>query len=73
MLEGAHSRYLGYLLWQGLLPVVRNTAHTRVYSLKRPKQQDPSSHPLQDYIAGDTLRQQPIGMGHMTIPPCLGQ
>ena len=73
MLEVVHSCYLGYLPWQGLPPVVQSTTHTSMYSLKQPKHQDPGSCSLQDYIAGDTLYHQPIGIGHMTTPPCLGQ
>ena len=68
----ACSCYLGYLPWQGLLPVVQSTAHTSVYSPKRPKQQDPNWCPLQVYIVGDALCHQPMGMGHVTTPPSPG-
>ena len=37
-------------------------------SHKEPKQQtDPRSYAWVVYIAGDTLRHQPMGMGHMTV------
>ena len=39
----------------------------RVCSPKRPNTKDPGPRPLEAYIAGDTLRLQPIGVGHMTV------
>ena len=67
---------------QGLLPVVYHTAstgrcahlHDRVLTSQRAihkeptnKQQDPRSCARVVYIAGDSLRHQPMGAGHMTV------
>ena len=39
----------------------------RVCSPKRPNTKDPGLCALEAYIAGDTLRHQPMGVGHMTV------
>ena len=62
---------------QGLLPVVYRTAstmrcahlHDRVLNKPMNYQQttDPRSCARVVYIAGDTLRHQPMGAGHMTV------
>ena len=62
---------------QGLLPVVYRTASTRrcahLYDqvLNKPtnyqQRTDPRSCARVVYIAGDTLRHQPMGAGHMTV------
>ena len=67
---------------QGLLPEVYHTAstggcahsHDRVLNKStnsqqknRPKTKDPRSCARAVYIAGDTLRHQPMGAGHMTV------
>ena len=67
---------------QGLLPEVYCTAstgrcahlHDRVLNKPTNYQQrtDPRSCARVVYIAGDTLRHQPIGAGHMTVPQLRG-
>ena len=62
---------------QGLLPVVYHTAstgrcahlHDRVLNKPTNYEQttDPRSCARVVYIAGDTLRHQPMGTGHMTV------
>ena len=67
----AHST--GDLSQQGLLPEVYRTACTRRCAHqndripKNQKPKDPRSCVLVVYIAGDTLRHQPMGAGHMTV------
>ena len=39
----------------------------RMCSPKRPNTKDPRLCALEAYIAGDTLRHQPMGMGHVTV------
>ena len=59
LLENFHSRgcYLKFavLLVQG------------VCSPKRPNTKDPGLCALEAYITGDTLRHQPMGVGHVTV------
>ena len=63
-----HARSTGDLLQQGLLPEVRCTACTKGVFTKMTKyQRDPRLCALKAYIAGDTLRHQPMGMGHVTV------
>ena len=62
---------------QGLLPEVYRTAstgrcaHLHDQVLNKPtnyqQRTDPGSYTLVVYIAGDTLRHQPMGAGHMTV------
>ena len=60
---------------QGLLPVVYRTAstgrcahlHDRVLNKPTNKQPDPRYCARVVYIAGDSLRHQPMGAGHMTV------
>ena len=60
---------------QGLLPEVYRTASTgrcvhlldRVLTSQRTINKEPRSCVRVVFIAGDTLRQQPIGAGHMTV------
>ena len=40
----------------------------RVRSPKRPNTKDPGLCAPEAYIAGDTLRHQPMGVGHVTMP-----
>ena len=70
----AHST--GDLSQQGLLPEVYRTASTRrcahqydriPKNYENQKTKDPRSCVLVVYIAGDTLRHQPMGAGHMTV------
>ena len=62
----AHST--GDLSQQGLLPEVHCTTCTKGVFTKTTKyQRDPGPCALEAYIAGDTLRHQPIGMGHVTV------
>ena len=62
----AHST--GELSQQGLLPEVRCTACTKGVFTKMTKyQKDPGLCALEAYIGGDTLRHQPMGMGHVTV------
>ena len=64
----AHST--GDLSQQGLLPEVYRTACTRRCAHQNnriPKNNSPRSCVLVVYIAGDTLRHQPMGAGHMTV------
>ena len=69
-----HAHSTGDLSQQGLLPEVYRTACTRRCAHQNdriPKnyenQKDPRSCVLVVYIAGDTLRHQPMGAGHMTV------
>ena len=53
-------------LW--LLPEVRCTACTKGVFTKMTKyQRDPGLCALEAYIAGDTSRHQPMGVGHVTV------
>ena len=64
----AHST--GDLSQQGLLPKVYRTACTRRCAHRNdriPKNNSLWSCVLVVYIAGDTLRHQPMGAGHMTV------
>ena len=57
----------GDLSQQGLLPEVHCTACTKGVFTKMTKyQRDPKLCALEAYIAGDTLRHQPMGAGHVT-------
>ena len=72
-----HARSTGDTSQQGLLPVVYRTAstmrcahlHNRVLNKPTNYQRttDPRSCARPVYIAGDTLRHQPMGAGHMTV------
>ena len=72
-----YARSTGDPSQQGLLPVVYRTAstmrcahlHDRVLNKPMNYQQttDPRSCAWVVYIAGDTLRHQPMGAGHMTM------
>ena len=72
------ARSAGDLSQQGLLPEVYRTASTRRCAhlhdrmLNKPtnyqQRTDPRACTLVVFIAGDTLRQQPMGAGHMTAP-----
>ena len=72
-----HARSTGDPSQQGLLPEVYRTAstgrcahlHDRVLNKPTNHQQrtDPRSCVRVVYIAGDTLRHQPMGAGHMTV------
>ena len=67
LLEISHSRGC-YLKFAVLLI-------QRVCSPKWPNTKDPGLCALEAYIAGDTLRHQPMGVGHVTVlqlqlPPC---
>ena len=58
----------GDLSQQGLLPEVRCTACTKGVFTKTTKyQRDPELYALEAYIAGDTSRHQPMGVGHVTV------
>ena len=59
LLETTHSRGC-YLKFAVLLV-------QSVCSPRRPKTKDPGLRALEAYIAGDTLRHQPMGAGHMTV------
>ena len=59
LLEITHSRGC-YLKFTVLLV-------QRVCSPKRPNTKDPGLCALEAYIAGDTLRHQPMGVGHVTV------
>ena len=59
LLEFSHSRGC-YLKFAVLLV-------QRVCSPKRPKTKDPGLCALVAYIAGDTSRHQPMGVGHVTV------
>ena len=59
LLEISHSRGC-YLKFAVLLV-------QRVCSPRRPKTKDPGLCALEAYIAGDTLRHQPMGAGHVTV------
>ena len=64
----AHST--GDLSQQGLLPEVYRTACTRGCAHQHdqiPKNKEPRLCALVAYIAGGTLRHQPMGVGHMTV------
>ena len=62
----AHST--GDLSQQGLLPEVRCTACTKGVFTKMTKyQRDPGLCALEAYIADDSLRHQPMGVGHVTV------
>ena len=71
------ARSTGDLSQQGLLPDVYHTAstgkcahlHDRMLNKPTNYQQttDPRSCARVVYIAGDTLRHQPMGIGHMTV------
>ena len=71
------ARSTGDLSQQGLLPEVYHTAstgrcahlHDRMLNKPTNYQQttDPRSCARVVYIAGDTLRHQPMGVGHMTV------
>ena len=53
---------------QGLLPEVYRTACTRRCAHQNDQiPKNPRSCALVVYIAGDTLRHQPMGAGHMTV------
>ena len=63
----------GDLSQQGLLPEVRCTACTKGVFTKMTKyQKDPELCALEAYIAGDTSRHQPMGVGHVTVPQLCG-
>ena len=63
----------GDLSQQGLLPEVRCTACTKGVFTKMTKyQRDPGLCAPEAYIAGDTLRHQPMGVGHVTMPQLHG-
>ena len=72
-----HARSTGDPSQQGLLPEVYRTAstgrcahlHDRMLNKPTNYQQttDPRSCARVVYIAGDTLRHQPMGVGHMTV------
>ena len=67
----AHST--GDLSQQGLPPEVSCTACTKGVFTKTTKyQRDPGLCALEAYIAGDTSRHQPIGVGHVTVPQLHG-
>ena len=67
--EVGRARSTGDLSQQGLLPEVCCTACTKVVFTKTTKyQKDPGLYALEAYIAGDTLRHQPMGVGHVTAP-----
>ena len=62
----AHST--GDLSQQGLLPEVHCTTCTKGVFTKTTKyQRDPGLCVLEAYIAGDTSRHQPMGVGHVTV------
>ena len=62
----AHST--GDLSQQGLLPEVCCTACIKGVFTKMTKyQRDPWLCALEAYIAGDTSRHQPMGVGHVTV------
>ena len=72
-----HAHSTGGSSQQGLLPEVYRTASTYDRTLSKLWNQEPnktrttkSPNPraLVVYIAGDALRQQPMGAGHMTAP-----
>ena len=64
-----YARSTGDLSRQGLLPEVHCTACTKGVFTKMTKyQKDPGLYALEAYIAGDTLRHQPMGAGHVTAP-----
>ena len=72
-----HARSTGDSSQQGLLPKMYRTAstgwcvhlHYRILNKPTNYQQatDPRSCARVVYIAGDTLRHQPMGAGHMTV------
>ena len=72
-----HARSTGDPSQQGLLPVVYRTAstgrcaHLHDRMLSKPttinKETDPRSCARVVYIAGDTLRHQPMGASHMMV------
>ena len=64
LLEISHSRGC-YLKFAVLLV-------QRVCSPKRPNTKDPGLCAPEAYIAGDTLRHQPMGAGHVTMPQLHG-
>ena len=71
--EVGHAHSTGDLSQQGLLPEVRCTACTNGVFTKMTKyQKDPELYALEAYIAGDTLRHQPMGAGHVTVPQLCG-
>ena len=59
LLETSHSRGC-YLKFTVLLV-------QRVCSPKRPNTKDPGLCALESFIAGDTLRHQPMGVSHVTV------
>ena len=64
------ARSTGDLSQQGLLPEVYRTACTRRCAHQNDRNRipkNPRSCVLVVYIAGDTLRHQPMGAGHMTV------
>ena len=62
------TRSTGDLSQQGLLPEVYHTACTRRCAHQNDRiPKNPRSCALVVYIAGDTLRHQPMGAGHMTV------
>ena len=65
---GGLSLSRGCCLQCTVLPVLEGVLPNLELSHKEPKQQtDPRSCARVVYIAGDTLRHQPMGAGHMTV------
>ena len=67
-MKWGHAQSTGDHSQQGLLPEVRCTACSMGVFTKMTKyQKDPRLSALEAYIAGDTLRHQPMGVGHVTV------
>ena len=64
---GGLSLSRGCCLQCTVLPVLGGVLPNLELSHKEPKQQTPRSCARVVYIAGDTLRRQPMGVGHMTV------
>ena len=66
--EVGRTHSIGVLSQQGLLPEVCCTACTKdVFTKTTKDQRNPGLCALEAYIAGDTSRHQPMGVGHVTV------